>query len=65
MNKFESIKNCIKCRYNMFSPVDKVFYGKRKYVPVTLYTGWDTIVQEHLEVTCSHCGFTWSEKCAE
>jgi len=65
MNKFESVENCIKCRSNMFSPVGKIFYGKRKYVPATLGTGRDTIVPEHLEVTCSHCGFTWLEECAE
>jgi len=59
MEKFESVKNCPKCNGNLFTPIDKLFTGKRKYVPGT------ADIPEHLIVTCSDCGYTWTEECAD
>jgi len=63
MEKFASVKNCSKCGDNIFTPTYNDFTGKRKYVPATV--SGTIISSEHLEVTCSKCGYTWTEECAD
>ena len=64
MEKFASVKNCEKCNANVFTPIDKVFMGKRKYVPASIGEN-ENVIPEHLEVTCHDCGFTWQEQCSD
>ena len=66
MEKLASVKKCPKCKGAVFTPTFNDFTGKRKYVPAISNIDRDcVVVPEHLEVTCSDCGFTWQEECGD
>jgi predicted nucleic-acid-binding Zn-ribbon protein len=59
---FESVKECIKCGRKIYHH-DNTCLANRTFIPPKLEN--NNIVQEHLDVSCPFCGYTWQEQCKE
>ena len=65
MDKFESVKQCVKCHGNVYTNISKTFTGTRRYVPRRFSFRKLKFVPEHLIVVCRDCGYGWTEECAD
>jgi len=63
MKKYREATSCSKCTSDRFVGRDKLDTFGKHYVPESWEEGEKSA--EHLKVSCSSCGYTWPEKCAD